>query len=160
MAPGLRVAWLMVREHEVRERIIPAKQSSDLHSSTFAQSVFLEYVTQPGALDAHIARIRSTYFARQQTMVAALRRHMPGYVRFNIPVGGMFLWATIDRPVDTQDVFETAAKERVVFVPGRDFYPNRDRGDGMRLNFSNSSEAAIEIGIERLAKAIIETCGG
>jgi 2-aminoadipate transaminase len=80
---------------------------------------------------------------------------MPKGASWNTPAGGMFLWATIPG-VDTDDLFEVAARDNVVFVPGRTFFAHRDRADGMRLNFSAMNEATIREGIERLSKAVRE----
>jgi 2-aminoadipate transaminase len=66
----------------------------------------------------------------------------------------MFLWATVGAGIDTEALFERAVQDHVVFVPGRPFYPNKDRGDGMRLNFSAMPGARIAEGIARLARAI------
>ena len=46
------------------------------------------------------------------------------------------------------------SKEKVAFVPGKTFYPDLDVIDTMRLNFSNSDEEKINVGIERLGRAI------
>ena len=64
---------------------------------------------------------------------------MPAGSHHNRPSGGMFLWATVDG-IDTTELLKVSAKEKVVFVPGVSFYPERDVHDGMRLNFSNASE--------------------
>jgi 2-aminoadipate transaminase len=76
-------------------------------------------------------------------------------VSFNHPQGGMFLWARVPG-VDTTELLKVCTRERVVFVPGESFYPMRDVRDGMRLNFSNSSDEKLRIGVQRLAKAIAE----
>ena len=78
---------------------------------------------------------------------------MPDIVSFNRPAGGMFLWATV-RGIDTAELLKVSAEQKVVFVPGVSFYPTRDVHDGMRLNFSNSSEEKTRVGIERLAHAL------
>jgi DNA-binding transcriptional MocR family regulator len=66
----------------------------------------------------------------------------------------MFLWATAGAGIDTEELFQRAVRDDVVFVPGRPFYPGRERGDGMRLNFSAMPEARIAEGIARLARAV------
>ena len=154
VAPGLRVAWMAIPDRDLREKIVTAKQGADLHSSTYAQYVFHEYVRDEGRLDAHLGRVRATYHARRDAMTRALAREMPAHVRWNEPDGGMFLWATVGAGIDTDELFERAVADEVVFVPGRPFYPNRDRGDGMRLNFSAMSETLIAEGIARLARAV------
>jgi 2-aminoadipate transaminase len=154
VAPGLRVAWMVIPDVELRDKIVTAKQGADLHSSTYAQYVFHEYVRDEPRLAAHLDRVRKTYRLRRDAMTGALRREMPAHVGWNVPDGGMFLWATVGDGIDTEELFEVAVRDEVVFVPGRPFYPNKDRGDGMRLNFSAMSEERIAEGIARLARAV------
>lgn len=153
MAPGMRVAWLAIKDEDVREKIALAKQGADLQSGTLAQYVFVAFATKEREFEAHVDRIVETYAYRRDVMMAALKEHMPTGVRFNRPEGGMFLWAEVEG-VDTAALLEISAREKVVFVPGVSFYPHRNRHDGMRLNFSNSSEEKIQTGIERLANAV------
>ncbi|BDE07653.1 2-aminoadipate aminotransferase [Vulcanimicrobium alpinum] len=154
VAPGLRVAWMVIPDRTLREKIVTAKQGADLHSSTYAQYVFHAYVEDEARLRGHLNTVRATYRARRDAMVAALAAQMPAHVRWNVPGGGMFLWVTVGAGIDTEELFEHAVRDGVVFVPGRPFYPHRDRGDGMRLNFSAMPEPRIDEGIARLATAI------
>jgi 2-aminoadipate transaminase len=156
VAPGLRVAWMVIPDRDLREKVVTAKQGADLHSSSYAQYVFHAYVEDEPRLEAHLDRVRATYRRRRDAMTAALRREMPAHVGSNVPDGGMFLWATVGAGIDTEALFEHAVRDQVVFVPGRPFYPGRDRGDGMRLNFSAMSEERIAEGIARLARAVRE----
>ncbi|MBV9333387.1 MAG: PLP-dependent aminotransferase family protein, partial [Candidatus Eremiobacteraeota bacterium] len=95
MAPGMRIAWLVVQDEAIREKIVLAKQGADLHSGTFAQYVFHEYVSDGDAFDAHVRRIAQTYAHRRGVMAEALADFMPEGVRFTRPAGGMFLWVTV-----------------------------------------------------------------
>jgi len=153
MAPGMRIAWLIIPDGEIREKIVLAKQGADLHTGTFAQYVFHEYVSTGNAFDAHVRRIAETYAHRRGVMAEALSQFMPEGVRFTRPAGGMFLWVTVPG-VDTTDLLRISAESKVVFVPGVNFYSGRDVHDGMRLNFSNAPEKNIRVGVERLAHAI------
>lgn len=153
MAPGMRIAWLVVQDEDIREKIVLAKQGADLHSGTFAQYVFHEYVSDGDAFDSHVRRIAHTYAHRRGVMAEALAEFMPDGVRFTRPGGGMFLWVTVPG-VDTTELLKISAKSKVVFVPGVNFYPARNVHDGMRMNFSNASEKNIRLGVERLAHAI------
>ena len=157
VAPGLRVAWMVIPDRDLREKIVTAKQGADLHSSSYAQYVFHAFVEDEAGLEAHLDRVRGTYRNRRDAMLAALRREMPAHVSWNVPEGGMFLWVSVGEGIDTEELFERAVADQVVFVPGRPFYPNRDRGDGMRLNFSAMPEERIAEGIARLARAIRES---
>lgn len=153
MAPGMRVAWLMIDDEEIREKIVLAKQGADLHSGTFAQYVFAQYVSNAEHFEEHVRRIVATYARRRDVMAEALAEHMSEGVRVTRPAGGMFLWVTVPN-VDTAELLKISAESKVVFVPGVSFYPARDVHDGMRLNFSNSNEKNIRMGVERLGHAI------
>src|SRR5215469_13187823 len=153
MAPGMRVAWLAIPDHDVRDKIALAKQGTDLQTGSLAQYVFHRYVSKRHAFEAHVERIIQTYAHRRDVMVSALDSMMPKTVHHNNPSGGMFLWASIDG-VDTDALLKLSTEQKVVFVPGVNFYPGRDDHKGMRLNFSNSSEEKIQEGILRLAAAV------
>ncbi|MBV8721684.1 MAG: PLP-dependent aminotransferase family protein [Candidatus Eremiobacteraeota bacterium] len=153
MSPGMRVAWLVIRDEEIREKIVLAKQGADLHSGTFAQYVFHEYVSDERAFEEHVRKIAQTYGRRRHVMSAALANIGHRGLEFSRPSGGMFLWVRVPG-VDTSELLRHAAERKVVFVPGVSFYPARDVHDGMRLNFSNAPEEKIKAGIERLGHAI------
>ncbi len=155
LAPGMRVAWLAVRDPEVHEKLVLAKQGADLQSGTLTQYIFARIVGRAKAFEEHVQAIRRVYHQRRDVMYDALTEFMPKSVSFNRPQGGMFLWARATG-VDTTDLLQISAKENVVFVPGVSFYPHCDVTDGMRLNFSNASPEKIREGIGRLAKAIRE----
>ncbi len=153
IAPGLRVAWVATKDAEVREKIALAKQGADLQSGSLAQYIFLRYASKAEAFEAHVARIKSTYHHRRDVMAEALAAlGIPG-LRHNMPQGGMFLWATLDG-IDTTELLKISALQKVVFVPGVSFYPERDVHNGMRLNFSNAGDDSIRTGIARLGEAI------
>jgi 2-aminoadipate transaminase len=153
MAPGMRIAWLATHDPEVREKLVLAKQGADLQSGTLAQYVFAQYVSRREEFKKHVATIVRVYGERRDVMIAALKEHMPARVHFSNPEGGMFLWATVDG-VDTTELLKASAEQKVVFVPGLDFYPHHDNTTGMRLNFSNAGEENIRQGIKRLATVI------
>ena len=153
MAPGMRVAWLAIPDHDVRDKIALAKQGTDLQTGSLAQYVFHRYVSKAEQFEKHVAQIVKTYRRRRDVMVDALREYMPARSHFNRPNGGMFLWATVDG-IDTTELLKISSQQKVVFVPGVSFYPGRDVHDGMRLNFSNASEEKIQEGIARLGAAV------
>jgi 2-aminoadipate transaminase len=153
MAPGMRVAWLIIPDRDIREKVVLAKQGADLHSGTFAQYVFFEYVSDEAAFDRHVATIAHTYGRRRDVMSSALDDLGLQRLHYTRPKGGMFLWVTVPG-IDTAELLTVSARQKVVFVPGVSFYPGRDVHDGMRLNFSNASEEMIRAGIERLGHAI------
>ncbi|NDV23733.1 PLP-dependent aminotransferase family protein [Desulfovibrio sp. JC022] len=151
-APGFRLGW-MVCPGEMRDKLIIAKQASDLHTSTFAQRVMHQYVND-NPLDNHIEKIRERYGNQRAAMVRAIEDHFPAEAKVTRPEGGMFLWVTLPEGMSSMDLFDEAIKNKVAFVPGRPFYVDGSGENTFRLNFSNSDEEHIEEGIKRLGEGI------
>jgi 2-aminoadipate transaminase len=155
MAPGMRVAWLVVPDHDLYEKLIPAKQAADLHTSTFTQRVVWRYASRPGALDAHLNVLLSAYRRRRDAMLDALARHLPEGCTWTKPEGGLFLWVTLPPRLDAVELLQTAMARKVAFVPGQPFWVGEDvPRNTLRLNFSNASEERIEEGVKRLGEVV------
>ncbi len=152
ISPGLRLGWICTT-NEIMEKIIIAKQASDLHSNYLAQRIAYQYLID-NDIDEHIVKIRDAYKIRRDLMVSMISEHFPEEIEFTKPEGGMFLWITLPEKISSLDLFEYAIKENVAFVPGNPFYVNGGGNNTLRLNFSNSDEEQIEIGIKRLANII------
>jgi DNA-binding transcriptional MocR family regulator len=155
LAPGLRVGWVCGAEHVISQLVL-MKQAADLHSSTInqmaintvARSVFTE----------HTATLRSTYVARRDAMLAALKAHMPEGVSWTKPEGGMFIWVTLPRHMNGGDLLRTSLEtQRVAFVPGQAFYADQSGANTLRLSFSLADGTQIIEGIKRLGAAVRAT---
>lgn len=152
LAPGIRLGWVIAAP-SVIQKLVLAKQGTDLHSSTFDQMVAYE-VAKGGFLDQHIQRIRRAYGERLQVMLSALEEYFPGEIEWTEPKGGLFLWATLPKPFDTREILKIAIQERVAFVPGGAFYSDGSGWNSMRLNFSYCAPDLIVEGIRRLGNVL------
>ena len=150
IAPGLRIGWVVACE-AIRRKLTIAKQAADLHTSSLDQRIVHRYLTDFDS-QAHIELIRQSYGERHAIMAAALEAAMPSGYSWTHPEGGMFLWITCPEVVDTGDLMVKALERKVLFVPGRDFFPDASGQRFMRLNFSNASPEKIRAGIGRLAE--------
>lgn len=154
IAPGMRVAWLVIPEREVFERVVPAKQAADLHTSSFTQRAVYAYASNTEVFEHHIAEMLPVYARRRDLMVQSLERFMPDGCSWTRPDGGLFLWARVPEEVDTEVLLALASRSKVAFVPGAPFWVNRVVRNTMRLNFSNASDEMIVEGIKRLGEAV------
>ena len=153
LAPGLRLGWI-VAPPDVIAKLVQLKQGADLHTSTFNQIVTYE-VAKNGFLDEHAKQIRTVYRERRDAMLAALDEFFPEEVTWTRPQGGLFLWVTLPNKMDSEELFNTALKNNVAFVPGTSFYPEGEEGKRhMRLNFSYMECDRIHEGVRRLSVAV------
>jgi 2-aminoadipate transaminase len=152
VAPSFRVGWL-VAQSPLMEKLVIAKQATDLHTSEFVQRIIYQYLID-NDLDAHIESIRQCYGDQCQAMLAAIQAHFPSECRYTRPEGGMFLWLSLPEQQSAMALFERAIKHDVAFVPGDPFYTHDRPSSALRLNFSCSDGSEIEEGIRRLAASL------
>jgi 2-aminoadipate transaminase len=152
VSPGMRLGWL-VAPKAIMEKLVVAKQASDLHASYFAQRVLHQYLLD-NDLDAHIATIKEMYRTQRNTMVDAIKKYFDPSVTMTEPEGGMFLWLTLPQDVSAMKLFEQAVIAKIVYVPGDPFYTTGDNRNTLRLNYTNSTPQEIDDGIQRLASVI------
>jgi 2-aminoadipate transaminase len=152
VVPGFRIGWVAAPA-PIMEKLIIAKQATDLHTSHFTQSIIYWYLKE-NDVAAHLNLICQVYGRQCQAMLESIQRHFPSGVTHTRPEGGMFLWAELPEGMSALQLFELAVKDRVVFVPGDPFYINKTGASTMRLNFSCVDEKTIDIGIKRLGHAI------
>ena len=138
------------------DKLIVAKQATDLHTNVFTQRLLYQYL-QDNDLDRHIQIIRDVYGKQGRAMIDSIREYFPSDVHFTTPDGGMFLWVTLPPSVSSMELFDLAVKRNVAFVPGNPFYtyPVKDINT-LRLNFSCVDEKTIRVGIKKLGAAIKE----
>lgn len=150
LAPGLRVGWVCAPT-AVIARLVLIKQAADLHSASLNQIV-TDAVAR-SIFDDHVAKVRATYRARRDRMLAALDRDMPPTVAYTRPEGGMFIWMTLPPGTNATALLARAVKEeRVAFVPGGAFFADGSGQNTLRLSFSCATDAQIDVGIGRLAR--------
>ena len=150
--PGFRLGWI-VAQHDVIERIIVAKQSSDLCTPVFNQMVAAHYLAS-GAYDVNLKKTCALYKRKKNVMVSSFEEFMPKGVTWTNPDGGLFLFLRLPEQFDTRELFDLAIKENVAFVIGEAFHSDGSGKNTMRLNFSFASDEKIREGVRRLAAAI------
>lgn len=154
LSPGLRMGWV-VAARPVISQLVLMKQAADLHSATINQMA-VHQVAQ-ACFDTHIPKVRQTYRARRDAMLAALDAHMPDGVQWTRPDGGMFIWMTLPVGTSGGDLLARALDTvKVAFVPGQAFFPDGSGANTIRLSFSNSDEDTIREGIRRLGVLLRE----
>lgn len=155
LAPGLRLGWVAAPA-AVIDKLVQAKQSADLQSSTLSQILAYE-VCKDGFIDGHIETIRRVYCQRRDVMLAALEQHFPEEAHWSKPDGGLFLMVSLPEYLDATELLKEAINHKVAYVPGTDFYVEGG-SNTFRLNFSNAQPVMIEEGIRRLGvllKAVV-----
>ena len=154
VAPALRVGW-MIADGELLRRCTIAKQTVDLCTSPLAQLVAAHYL-QNGRYPASVQSARAEYQRRMQALVQGIANQLDGQVQCARPAGGMFVWATFDQGIDPQALFDAAVARKVLYVPGKAFFPENAQVHAMRLSFAAPDVAQIELAVQRLTEAVAQ----
>jgi 2-aminoadipate transaminase len=152
LAPGLRLGYLIAPE-ELHGKLVQAKQAADLHTPSFSQRIVYEAV-QDGFLDQHIPEIRALYGHQCELMVSALERYFPAEAQWNRPAGGMFIWVTLPKGVDSTVLLAKAIEQHVAFVPGAPFFAANPQPNTLRLSFVTVPAEKIESGMQKLGALV------
>lgn len=158
LAPGLRLGYVVAPKN-IYPKLLQAKQAADLHTPSFNQRLVAE-VMKNGFLDRHVPKIRKLYKEQCDAMVAALEREMKGLdVKWNRPIGGMFMWLRLPEGIDTAKLLPKAVDRNVAFVPGAAFYADNADVRTLRLSFVTATVEQINTAIAALAATIREELG-
>ncbi|MEN3291233.1 MAG: 2-aminoadipate transaminase [Burkholderiales bacterium] len=152
LTPGIRLGYV-VAPLPLARKLEQAKQAADLHTAQLTQMVVYE-VIKDGFLKEHIPTIRKLYADQCQVMLDALTEFFPSSVTWTRPEGGMFIWVTLPRHIDSMKLLDEAVAQHVAFVPGAPFYANAPEQNTFRLSFVTVPPEKIRDGVARLAKLI------
>lgn len=155
MVPGFRLAWVIAAP-SVISLLERSKQAADLHTATITQMVAYE-VSKDGFMEEQISNVRDYYGKQRDMMLKAMERHFPKEIHWTKPEGGMFLWVTLPRGLDSLALLETAVKDyKVAYVPGSPFHANGGGENTLRLSYSVATAEQVETGIAKLGKVFTE----
>ena len=156
LAPGLRLAWMVLPEELVPE-IVAAKGYVEW-SSTLDQLTLAEFIAS-GAYDRHVRSMRLRYRRRRDELVAALAQRAPG-----IRVTGMAagLQAVLELPRGTErSVVQSAARQGLAVSGMAEFrYEVADSGwqlpeqDALVVGYAAPSDSAWAATLDALCKVM------
>lgn len=148
LAPGLRVAWLVVPDALV-DAFTAARAVSSGGPAFPLQAALAAFVVD-GHFALHVRRASAAYRERRDALTAALERHLGGSVRVQGAATGLHVVARFDG--DDVAVSAAAAAHGVV-APALSRYALRGDGpSGLVLGFGAGGPAAIGRAAEQLAR--------
>ncbi|MFO0553864.1 MAG: PLP-dependent aminotransferase family protein [Polyangiaceae bacterium] len=150
LAPGLRVGFVAatrpVLDAMVRHRTILDRQGDRTLERAVADLI------EDGEVRRHARRMRRVYEARRAVLAESLRAHLADHLTFELPAGGMAVWAAV-RGLPVRAWAEACALRGVLFQAGERFaFDGRDRAF-IRLGYGAETENRIATGVRKMAEA-------
>lgn len=149
LSPGIRLSYMIAEPHII-SKLVESKKITDMATSYFLQSVTANMMLSFD-YHQHLVDLRKAYRKRRDWLIHALAKHCPA-MKFNIPDGGIFLWATT--ALTSDELRWRALANGVSVVPGSDFYVQDPDAFAVRLSYSRITENDAETAAKALAKAL------
>jgi 2-aminoadipate transaminase len=156
LAPGMRLGWI----HGSVDRLAALADSGLILSGGGLNPVTSSLATammRMGWQQEYLEWLRATFARRSATMILALRDHMPGWVEYDVPAGGYFVWLRLPPNVDGA-ALRAAGKEHGVDVRhGAQFSATGGLASHLRLSYAFYDDVDIAEGVARLGRALGST---
>lgn len=157
LIPGFRIGYASGPSNIIKLLEL-YKQSSNLHTSSFAQGLMCHYLKTVGfeGFMEHINKISSYYKGKMEFMSDMLNEHLKGQISYNKPDSGLFIWLAFKNIKDTKKLlFDNVDRLKVMAVPGNSFSTLDLLHNCMRLSFGTLDNEVIKEGIIRLKQCIM-----
>lgn len=144
-SPAFRMGYLVASEnviaHLAKVRLLLDRQGDHVLDNSMAA------LLDEGTVQRYLRRVLPVYQERRDFFCGLLQDELGGVVRFQVPEGGMSVWAEFDRSVHVATLSEQALRKGLLLSDGRmHVYPGYN-ANAIRMGFASSSK-------EELAKSI------
>jgi GntR family transcriptional regulator / MocR family aminotransferase len=151
VAPGLRTGYV-VAPPAVLARLAEERAISDRHGMRIAEAAVAELLDD-GHLQRHIRRARRIYLERRDALVSALRKKLGDKLAFDVPAGGLTLWARADG-IDVEAWRQRAERAGVLVQSGKAFAFDGSRVPCLRLGYAAGTPRELAQGVDVLAATL------
>ncbi|WP_109465689.1 aminotransferase-like domain-containing protein [Albibacillus kandeliae] len=155
VVPGLRIGWAIAAP-EMIDALTVAKQGTDMCTSGLSQRIAYE-TFHSGLADRILPNILATYRARRDALCAAMTAELSDLFTWEVPAGGMFVWARARDPrIDTDDLLQAGIERGVCVSPSSVFDPLGQDHGAIRINFTLNPPERLAEGVRRLRATVTD----
>jgi GntR family transcriptional regulator / MocR family aminotransferase len=151
-SPALRVAYLVAPKKIINElsklRSIIDRQGDYLLEQAIAE------LFQEGVIKRHLRKALLTYHERRDFFCDLLSRKLNGAVKFQIPAGGLAVWAEFDKSVKLDEVAARAIKKGLLLDDGTTYNYNKVNLNATRLGFASLNFDELEKAVKIMKDSI------
>lgn len=150
LAAGMRIGWVIGPE-PVIERLGDVKMQADYGASSLSQYVLQEWL-ESGLYEKYLAEIRKKLKIRRKAALDILESYFSDIAQWNRPKGGFYIWLTLKKKIDMEQLFYKAVKDGILINIGN-IYDFRNNCS-IRISYSYASLKELEYGLIKLAQII------
>jgi GntR family transcriptional regulator/MocR family aminotransferase len=149
LAPGLRLGFVvaptLLAERLVRLRAVMDRQGDHPMEATVAE------LLEEGELQRHVRKMRGVYRARRDALLQALTQQLAGVLTWEVPSGGISVWARLKKPLEVERWLARAQARGVSVNPGARYSFDGHEPGALRLVFARYTPLELARAVEVLA---------
>jgi len=152
ISPAFRVGYLIgsqnVIAHLSKLRRIIDRQGDNMLENAFAE------LLQNGIIQRHLRKSLRIYRERRDLFCHLLTSRLSDRIDFQIPDGGMAVWARFDPNTDLTLLAGQALERGLYFSDGAGSGTSDEHLNATRLGFASSTPAELEVSVDILCKLL------
>ncbi|OEK08993.1 hypothetical protein A8C32_13935 [Flavivirga aquatica] len=152
VAPVYRVGYLIAPKNFVDE-CAKMRRFIDRQGDAVLELTFANFI-KSGSLDRHLKKVVKIYKNRRDLFCKLLRNELEGYLSFEIPRGGMAIWATLNKKYSWSTVSKIAKKQKLVIPEWQRYDMGEINHNAIRIGFAAYNETEIYEFVKRLKKTL------
>ncbi len=154
LAPGLRLGFVAAAARTIAE-LAKLRATSDRQGDHILENAVAELM-EDGELARHVRKMRRIYASRRAALATAIERDLGDALSFELPPGGITLWARVADAIPV-DAWQKAALARgVAIATARQFDISGRPAPFVRLAFARHDEAELVDAVRRLRRALAD----
>ena len=154
VAPVFRIGYLIAPKEFVDEAA-KVRRFIDRQGDALLELTFADFI-QSGDLDRHIKKSLKAYKVRRDLFCNLLKDELSDYFSFEIPKGGMAVWATLSKEYSWDEVTETARNHQLEIGDWKRYDIQGNGHNSIRIGFASKNKEEIVQLIEMLKKTFSE----
>lgn len=103
----------------------------------------IAYLFKTGEMSRHISRSVKLYKERRDRFCDLLSSKLQNAIHFNVPLGGMAVWALFDPKYSLPEISAELARCRIYLSDGSNYHQDNPRLNGVRLGFASLNETEM-----------------
>ena len=154
LAPGLRLGFVVAPEPMI-ERMANMRRLYDMQGD-LSLELALALMSEEGDIVRHVRRMRRIYHRRRDALITALQDKFGSALTFDVPLGGLHLWANLRANVAASAWAAACRRRHVAFHTAERFSFTGVAGPGVRLSFARLDEDELRLAVEHMHDALTE----
>lgn len=151
-SPAFRMGYLVAAEnvisHLAKVRVLLDRQGDHVLDNAMAD------LLTDGTVQRYLRKTLPVYKERRDHFCGLLATELADFVQFTIPEGGMSVWTTFDKSIDTGQLAKKALQQQLYLSDGRTHrYPDFN-ANAVRLGYASSTKEEISRSVEILKEVL------